>query len=363
MADQVSMMPWCVFAAGCLHTGALHHSTQLLCLAGSRTHFTAVSPPMQRHSHGLEGRHQSQTQQNSTSAPSPSAAATEPSFWHGRSPSQSSSSSSSSQPGAGDAQTSPAAGSCPAPCLFAFPLESNFSGVRYDPAVIGQIQTHGLTPLPQSWQAPSKPVLHRNAAKDHPAKSPRPYQSLQHEQQQVRPSNQDPAAAEAEEEQKEVEPGTRHQDREAVQSRSWHVLVDAAKACASSPPDLTKHPADFVVSTCTFVFCQHMTLHIAHATCPRGLALTHMPESSGPITVVAAAAGAVLLQDFWVPDRAWGPPGPQEGPAPADEEEEVLWRRHCGSVPCWRRLLQVGDRDQSKRFLRTMSQPMQSCTR
>lgn len=27
----------------------------------------------------------------------------------------------------------------------------------------------------------------------------------------------------------------------------WHVLIDAAKACATAPPDLTKHPADFVV--------------------------------------------------------------------------------------------------------------------
>lgn len=27
----------------------------------------------------------------------------------------------------------------------------------------------------------------------------------------------------------------------------WYVLIDAAKACATAPPDLTKHPADFVV--------------------------------------------------------------------------------------------------------------------
>ncbi|KAL0035656.1 hypothetical protein WJX79_006247 [Trebouxia sp. C0005] len=26
----------------------------------------------------------------------------------------------------------------------------------------------------------------------------------------------------------------------------WHVLVDAAKACATAPPDLTANPADFV---------------------------------------------------------------------------------------------------------------------
>lgn len=28
----------------------------------------------------------------------------------------------------------------------------------------------------------------------------------------------------------------------------WHVLIDAAKACATAPPDLTEHPADFVVN-------------------------------------------------------------------------------------------------------------------
>lgn len=28
----------------------------------------------------------------------------------------------------------------------------------------------------------------------------------------------------------------------------WHVLIDAAKACATAPPDLTDHPADFVVN-------------------------------------------------------------------------------------------------------------------
>ena len=32
------------------------------------------------------------------------------------------------------------------------------------------------------------------------------------------------------------------------QANSWYVLIDAAKACATAPPDLTKHPADFVVS-------------------------------------------------------------------------------------------------------------------
>ena len=26
----------------------------------------------------------------------------------------------------------------------------------------------------------------------------------------------------------------------------WRVLVDAAKGCASQPPDLSRHPADFV---------------------------------------------------------------------------------------------------------------------
>ena len=54
-----------------------------------------------------------------------------------------------------------------------------------------------------------------------------------------------------------------------------------------------------------------------------------------------ANAGFVVLQDLWLPNRAGGPSGAQEGSTSADEEEEIFWRRHCGSVTCRGRLLQV----------------------
>ena len=74
----------------------------------------------------------------------------------------------------------------PAPwSLFAFPAESNFSGVCYDPA-LGQATA--------TLQVPGSSL-----AGDTP--------------------------------------------------RRWAVLLDAAKACGSRPPDLTLNPVDFVVST------------------------------------------------------------------------------------------------------------------
>ena len=75
--------------------------------------------------------------------------------------------------------------------LFAYPLESNFSGTRYGLQPITQLQQHGV-----------------EVCAGH---------SGQHGGQ----------------------PKGRQQ---------WHVFLDAAKACGSSPPDLAQAPADFVVS-------------------------------------------------------------------------------------------------------------------
>jgi molybdenum cofactor sulfurtransferase len=32
-----------------------------------------------------------------------------------------------------------------------------------------------------------------------------------------------------------------------IRSKRWMVLIDAAKGCATLPPDLSEYPADFVV--------------------------------------------------------------------------------------------------------------------
>ena len=75
--------------------------------------------------------------------------------------------------------------------LFAYPLESNFSGARYGLQPITQLQQHG--------------------AELHPGQSGQPGQPKSRER--------------------------------------WHIFLDAAKACGSSPPDLKTASADFVVGT------------------------------------------------------------------------------------------------------------------
>lgn len=55
----------------------------------------------------------------------------------------------------------------------------------------------------------------------------------------------------------------------------------------------------------------------------------HTLEKASCLPVI----GAVVLQDFWVPNRAGGTSGAQEGCSTADEEEEVLRRRHSCSFP------------------------------
>lgn len=88
--------------------------------------------------------------------------------------------------------------------LFAYPLESNFSGVRYDPALVGQIQRDGVSMAPLGDQNLNSSGLERPAG-------------------------------------------------------DWLVLLDAAKACSTCPPNLSAHPVDFVVSvlylwfSCTIV--------------------------------------------------------------------------------------------------------------
>lgn len=75
--------------------------------------------------------------------------------------------------------------------LFAFPAESNLSGVRYDLHLAAAVQQRTLTVLPRA-EAKSGPP-------------------------------------------------------DALPAGRWRVLLDAAKACGTVPPDLAACPADFVV--------------------------------------------------------------------------------------------------------------------
>ena len=96
--------------------------------------------------------------------------------------------------------------------LFAFPLESNFSGVRYDPRLVSAVQ-HGAV----QWEALAD--------------------------SQASGGGGDGAAAAS------VAGGAR-----ALPAGRWRVLLDAAKACASTPPDLAACPADFAVLSYYKVF-------------------------------------------------------------------------------------------------------------
>ena len=210
-------------------------------------------------------------------------------------PSSSSSFTSSSSAAAGAASCHSRSATATAPCLFAFPLESNFSGARYDPAVVRQIQTSGLAVTPcacskgSEQQCSLQSGLHRTSEEeqqsgqqqaeeeqqsDHQqAKEEQqcgqqqrqhaeeePHDDQQQQQQQTEEEKQQSVQQlQAAEEEEQHYPG-QHSKEEAARLRlrdsgrsegdRWHVLIDAAKACATAPPDLTQNPADFVVSEC-----------------------------------------------------------------------------------------------------------------
>lgn len=162
------------------------------------------------------------------------------------------------------------------PCLFAFPMESNFSGTRYAPAVVNHVQTCGLMVANQNEGEERRPAGQHEEAAEGQGWSQSGVKSLsgsdqqQHHQQPCDAEEAQPAVQGLirEEEHQQRQPatiqakgitgdsnGNKEEARLAPSRPSesedarWHVLIDAAKACATAPPDLTKHPADFVVGT------------------------------------------------------------------------------------------------------------------
>lgn len=160
--------------------------------------------------------------------------------------------------------------------LFAYPLESNFSGVRYDPEHIRRVQQHGVQVRTADGRSPGDASCKEAACGD----------------------------------------GREH----------WAVMLDAAKACCSAPPDLSLSPADFVVR---FLMCQDSCTPFPYHSPP----LSDMQTVSidGPLT---SDAGAVFLQNLWV--SKW--PGRAAGPQrlAADPPKRLLWwrRRQCISRRC-----------------------------
>lgn len=166
------------------------------------------------------------------------------------------------------------------PSLFAFPLESNYSGARYAPAMVNQIQTEGL--VVSSQKQAKEPDFAQSQAQEtrasgqlqsgvQPASCSNLHQP-DHQQQRGEVEVQQAAqrGTKAEEGHGQHQPaaeeeapdslsgqqgGEEEEEAGGLSGRSsysegarWHVLIDAAKACATAPPDLTKHPADFVVN-------------------------------------------------------------------------------------------------------------------
>ena len=264
----------------CPEEEELEEEDNKLCIAGSRTTFAAVGQPMY---------HQS------TRPPQP---ATQPATQDSINnlqlrPQASSSSSGSSSAVAGAASCDSRSDAATAPCLFACPLESNFSGARYDPAVVRQIQTSGLAVTPcdcsegSGQQCSQQSGLHRTSEEEQQSGQQQAKEERQSEQQQVtkeqkcggqqRQSAEEELQPDQQQQQQQTEDG--HQSVQQLQAAAeeekrqysgqhskeeaarlqvgdsgrsegdrWHMLIDAAKACATAPPDLTQNPADFVVS-------------------------------------------------------------------------------------------------------------------
>jgi molybdenum cofactor sulfurtransferase len=119
----------------------------------------------------------------------------------------------------------------PACCLFALPAECNFSGQRYPLGLVQQVQQRGLqlaeqhVPLGQGQEAGEQQAA---------AARPPPGVLLQASTLE---------RLERHEQQQEGQEGRQQQEG---QRRQWYVLLDAAKACSSHPPDLSACPADLV---------------------------------------------------------------------------------------------------------------------
>ncbi len=248
----------------------------VLCIAGSRTTFAAVGQPMYHQSPHL---------------PQPATQDSINSLQLRPQASSSSSSGSSSSAMAGAASPGSRSDAAAAPCLFAFPLESNFSGARYDPAVVRQIQISGLAVTPcvcskgSEQQCSQQSGLHRSNENQQQSGQQQAEEQQQYGQQQRQSAEEEPQPEQQQQQQQQTKeeqqqsvqqlqaaakeeehqyPG-QHSKEEAArlhvgdcgrsQGDRWYVLIDAAKACATAPPDLTQNPADFVVSQCS-LFCK-----------------------------------------------------------------------------------------------------------
>ena len=109
--------------------------------------------------------------------------------------------------------------------LFAFPLESNFSGTRYSESLITAIQGRKTTP----WSVSLRPG------------------AVTWHQQTKKVAHSDDNIAEINSKTTQINEHSDSSSRPVLASGGrWYVLLDAAKACGTQPPNISKYAADFV---------------------------------------------------------------------------------------------------------------------
>lgn len=127
------------------------------------------------------------------------------------------------------------------PCahhLYAYPLESNFDGTRYPESLASTVQST------RSGKPPVHCISHfspRPSPVDSVSSTLTTHQSRLGQQNAVETSGS---------------------GEQAESGHRWWVLVDAAKACATRPPDLSLHKPAFLVSPSRVVFPK-MALNIS----------------------------------------------------------------------------------------------------
>lgn len=116
--------------------------------------------------------------------------------------------------------------------LFAFPAESNFSGARFNPALVAAVGGGCAA------------ALEAEPPKESPHESPEQGSAGGTSDAAVAPPS-----SEAEGAGSAAEPpcGEAAGQTSGGRPGRWLVAMDAAKACGSSPPDLDSYPAHFVV--------------------------------------------------------------------------------------------------------------------
>ena len=229
--------------------------------ADGRVGFGAVSKPMHRSS-AQDSRLMTQDSPPEARSTLQPFSSSQPDSKPGLDSAHSSSSAAAAHDG------SPRASAPTAPCLFAFPLESNFSGTRYDLAVVNQIQTNGVAiNVCREEEQQSLLQQHGEAGdwqlQQQPEEAERQLPQQQREAENQHSQQQHGDEVEVWKDQHGEEEDARMLNGRPGQSDGdrWHVLIDAAKACATGPPDLTKHPADFVVRHLLFACCTDFTCH------------------------------------------------------------------------------------------------------